>query len=116
MSGFSRRKGARGELEVAAILRKRGYPARRGFQARGGKEQPDLVTIPGFHLEVKRVERLNLHAAFRQADDDIPADDDVTIPAVVHRMSREPWLVTLRFEDFLDLLEEADGATAVHQH
>ncbi len=106
MSGFSRRKGARGELEVAAILRKHGYPARRGFQARGGDEEPDVVALPGFRLEVKRAERLNVHAAFRQADDDIPPDDDLTIPAVVHRMSREPWLITLRFEDFLGLLEE----------
>ena len=107
MSGLaSRQKGVRGELEVAAILRKHGHLAERGFQSRGGgREAPDVChSLPGWRFEVKRAEKLNIHAAFRQADDDIAPDDDCTIPAVVHRASREPWLVTLRFEDLLDAL------------
>ncbi len=91
---------------MAEILRRYGYEARRGSQSRGGKEEPDVVcSLPGYRLEVKWVEKLNIHAAFRQCDDDIdPADDD-TVPAVVHHKSRGPVLITLPFEDFLEAIK-----------
>jgi hypothetical protein len=91
---------------VAAILRSRGIAAKRGFQSRGGgKVEPDVVCeLPRHHLEVKRVERLNIWKAFQQADDDCDPADDWTVPAVVFRRNRSPWMVCLRFSDYLDLL------------
>jgi len=107
MSGglASRRKGMSGEYEVRDILRDHGYEARRGDQRGEHKEADVETTLPGFHLEVKRQEKTEIWKWFRQADDDIPPDDDETIPAVVFRRSRSPWMVCLRFEDLLDLLE-----------
>jgi hypothetical protein len=99
----SRRKGAAGEREVAAILRRRGIEAKRGYQARGGSDEPDVVhSIPNVRMEVKRVEKLNVVAAFRQCDDDLDPGDDLTQPVVVHRRNGCEWLVTMRFGDWLD--------------
>lgn len=102
----SRSKGQRGEREVAALLRARGIAAKRGYQSRGGgSEEPDVVCdLPNHRLEVKRQERLNIWAAFAQADDDCGPADDETVPAVVFRRNRSPWMVCLRFADYLDLL------------
>jgi len=101
----SRMKGQRGEREVASILRRHGFEARRGTQTRGGTEEPDVVCdLPGHHIEVKRQERLNIWAALEQADNDIdPADDD-TVPAVVFRRNRSRWYVCLPFEDYLQVV------------
>lgn len=106
MSKSSRDKGQRGEREVAAILRARGIDAKRGWQSRGGgKEEPDVVCDwPGWRLEVKRQEKLNIWSAFQQADDDLDPADDETIPAVVFRRNRSPWMIALRFDDLLDAL------------
>jgi hypothetical protein len=44
-----------------------GCEARRGCQFAGGKDSPDVVRrrIDGFHFEVKRVQRLNIHGRHR---------------------------------------------------
>lgn len=62
----SQRKGANGERELAALLREHGYPVERGGSLSFG-EVPDLTGLPGVHIEVKRVERLNVPEAMKQA-------------------------------------------------
>ena len=94
----SRQKGKRGELELAAVLRAHGYSARRGQQYAGANGDADVVGLPGVHIECKRVERLNLDAAMAQAVRDAR---DGELPVVAHRRSRQPWLVTMRLEDWL---------------
>ncbi len=96
----SRNKGKRGELELARILREHGYAARRGQQYHGGADSPDVIGLPGIHIEVKRVERLNLTEAYAQAFRDAA---DGEIPAVFHKRNHEPWMVTVTLEDFLQL-------------
>lgn len=93
----SRQKGARGEREWAAYLRELGFAdARRGQQFSGSPDSPDVAGgIPGTHPEVKRVERLNLHDAMKQA----VRDAGHAIPYVAHRRNRGEWLVTLRADD-----------------
>lgn len=93
----SRQKGARGEREWAAYLRDLGFgDARRGQQFSGSPDSPDVAGgIPCTHPEVKRVERLNLHDAMKQA----VADAGDAIPYVAHRRNRDVWLVTLRADD-----------------
>lgn len=54
-------------------------------------------------MEVKRVERLNVPEAMKQATRDAKRFQD-GVPAVFHRRSREPWLVTMQLEDWLGLL------------
>jgi Holliday junction resolvase len=99
----SRRKGAEGEREFAAYLRERGHFARRGQQYAGGPDSPDIVTDLPMHFEVKRVQRLDLQGAMLQAVTEAPKDKT---PIVAHRRNREQWLVTLRADDFFDLIGE----------
>ena len=101
MGSKSQRKGARGEQELAAVLREYGYSIRRGGSLSFG-EVPDLAGLPGVHIEVKRVERLNVPEAMHQAARDSERFRDGA-PAVFHRRSREPWLVTMRLADWMAL-------------
>lgn len=94
----SRSKGKRGELELAHALEAKGYDCRRGQQFKGGGDSPDVVGLPGIHIECKRVERLNVQDALDQAEKD--CDREHAIPAVFHRRNREPWKVTMSFDDW----------------
>ena len=95
----SKRKGNAGERELAALLREYGYTARRGLQYQGGQIEADVVGIPGYHLEVKRVEKLNISTAMAQSMRDAKPDE---VPVVVHRKNREPWFITLPLTCWLE--------------
>ena len=99
MGKSQQRKGADGERELAAVLQGYGYDVTRGGSMSFG-DVPDLVGLPGVHIEVKRVERLNVCAAMEQAAKDAARFGD-GFPAVFHRRNRKPWLVTMRLEDFI---------------
>lgn len=102
----SREKGKRGERELAALLRSRGYDeAKRGQQYCGSNGAADVTGLPGIHIESKRVERLDLYGAMEQSQTDAKPDE---IPVVMHRRDRKPWLVTMTFEDFLTLYERGE--------
>ena len=102
----SRQKGARGEREARDLLRRFGFKAERGQQNAGGVDSPDIKhNVPGWHFEVKRVERLNLSVAMAQAERDAGG---VNKPCVLHKRNGEPWLVTIKAEDFLALLGGMD--------
>ena len=104
MGGSSQRKGAEGERELASILREYGYTIERGGSLSFGSI-PDLVGLPGVHIECKRVERLNVSEAMKQAIRDSERFHD-GIPALFHRKNRQTWLVTLRVEDFMTLYQK----------
>lgn len=69
MGKRSQRKGADGERELAAILREYGYTVERGGSMSFG-EVPDLVGLPGIHIEVKRCEQVRLSEWIQQAETD----------------------------------------------
>lgn len=96
----SREKGKKGENELAQILRAYGFEARRGQQFSGANGDPDVVGMPGVHIECKRVERLNLSEAMAQSINDARIGET---PVVMHRKNREEWLVTIRLGDFIKL-------------
>ena len=100
----SQRKGSDGERELAALLREYGFSVKRGGSLSFG-EAPDLVGLPGVHIECKRVERLNLPAAMAQAARDAERFQDGA-PAVFHRRNREPWLVTMQLTDWLRMYQK----------
>lgn len=104
MGKASQRKGADGERELAAILRDHGYEIGRGGSLSFG-EVPDLSGLPGIHIEVKRVERLNIMEAMEQAMRDSEDFMDGA-PTVFHRRNRAPWLVTMLLDDWLSLYSE----------
>lgn len=62
----SQSKGRAGEIELAHILQAHGYRVEPGCAQSYG-EEPDLSGLPGVHMEVKRVERLNISQAMAQA-------------------------------------------------
>ena len=101
MGKSQQRKGAAGERELAALLSAAGYECQRGGSLAFG-EIPDVLGLPGIHIEVKRVEKLNVGEAMEQAirDSDRMLDG---LPALFHRRNRKPWLVTMRLEDWLKL-------------
>lgn len=97
----SRQKGARGERELAEKLREYGYEARRGQQFSGANGDADVVGLPGYHIECKRVERLNIEEAMAQSVRDAREGET---PIVCHRRDRKEWLVTIRLKDFMEVL------------
>ena len=98
----SKRKGAAGERELSKFLRTHGFSEARRGQQYSGIEGEDVVGIPNIHIECKRVERLNIHDAMQQSI----RDANNQIPIVAHRKNRTEWLVTMRAEDFLELVRE----------
>lgn len=105
MSGkASQRKGAEGERELAALLRAQGYDVQRGGSLSFG-EQPDLYGLPGVHIECKRCEQLRLIEWMAQARRDSQRFGD-GVPALFHRRSRAPWLVTMELTDWLKFYKQ----------
>lgn len=103
MGAKSQRKGRSGELELSRILNSYGIAADPGIAASYGRE-PDILNVPGIHVEVKRNERLNITEAVNQAVRDSKKFGD-GVPAVFHRRNRCPWLVTMTLSDWLDLYQ-----------
>lgn len=87
MSNSQRRKGAEGEREVAAVLRRYGLTAERVPNSGGLTMKGDLSGVPGWHFEVKRQEVLRLPLWQRQAS----AEAGDSMPVVVYRQSRGEW-------------------------
>ena len=56
--------------------------------------------LPGIHIEVKRVEHLNLEEAMSQAKRDAKRTE---IPIVAHRKNLCRWKVTMLAEDWFKL-------------
>lgn len=101
----SKQKGARGERELAKVLRAHGFNTRRGQQYCGANGDADVVGLPNIHIECKRVERLNLYDAMAQSMSDARNGE---IPVLMHRKDKCDWLVTLSLEDFMKIYKESD--------
>lgn len=100
----SQRKGADGERELAAILQQYGYDCARGGSLTFG-EVADITGLPGIHIEVKRVEKLNVCEAMEQSIRDSERMGD-GLPVLFHRRNRKPWLVTMRLEDWMRMYQK----------
>ena len=113
----SRRKGKVGEREFASLLRENGFDARRGQQFAGGADSPDVVSeaLAWLHVEVKRVQNLNLTDACVQAEGDCGGKPWI----VAHRRNHAPWLITMRAETFFNFLRGVlppEGQQQQHQN
>ncbi len=104
-------KGKRAERAWRDELIARGYNARRGQQFSGSPDSPDVICpeLPGFHFEVKAVERLNLSEAMAQAVNDAGAKT----PVVAHKRNRGDWMITMRASDWFKMVERAQPAEDV---
>ena len=109
----SRNKGKVGEREFAELLRQHGFEARRGQQFSGGADSPDVVceALDWLHIEVKRVEQLNLAEACAQAKRDQAKaglhGHKKTAWIVAHRRNHTPWMITLDSEALYGLLRQS---------
>lgn len=105
MSGRgSRRKGADAERDLAKIL-----SAMSGKDVRRGQvfnHQPDIIGLDGIHIEVKRVERLDRDAAFRQSEG---AAKPGEIPVLIYKKNRKPWMIELKLEDITTVAKILEG-------
>lgn len=102
----SRRKGKVGEREVAELLRAAGFGDAKRGQQRSGLDQADVVGgPPGWRLEVKRQEAVQLWAAWAQATAD--AERQGERPILALRRNQSPWLAVVRLDELLALLRES---------
>lgn len=106
MAVNSRAKGKRFELQVAHMFTDAGFPARRSQQYAGANGDHDVVGIPGLAVECKANEHLNLYAAMEQSSRDKREGET---PIVVHKKSRKPVLVTMYWEDWIEMFRKGLG-------
>ena len=102
----SKQKGKSGELEFAHECQKYGFEnVHRTAQTNGKLEHSlaDCEGLQGIHIEVKRVERLNIDEAMEQSIRDLKTKKKKKIPVVFHRKNRKPWKATMLFEDWVKL-------------
>ena len=99
----SQRKGRAGELELARLLQEYGYNVEPGRAVSYGST-PDIVSLPGVHIECKRAEQLRPYSWLEQAERDA-VRFGAGLPAVFFRRSRSPWLVVMKLGDWLELYQ-----------
>ena len=110
MGKSQRDKGKRGERELAALLREYGYDCHRGQQYSGANGDADVVGLPGIHIEVKRVERLNLYDALGQAARDARPGE---IPVVFHRRNNCGWVCVVPIDGFMEFYREWEAGRSL---
>lgn len=98
----SKDKGKRGERMFAKLLREHGYDAKRGVQYQGSPDSPDVIGLHGIHIEVKFTDKLRLYSAIEQSKRDAGESE---MPIVAHKRSRDEWLITMRFTDWIKLFK-----------
>ena len=109
MGKMSRDKGKRGEREFAKLCREAGYDARRGQQY-NGLDGEDVVGLPGVHVEVKRVERLDLYGALAQSKRDAGGK----MPIVAHKRNNSEWMITQPAKDWLEMYKEWESGRSAN--
>lgn len=105
----SKQKGARFERSLASKFKEYGYEARRTAQYCGNTgDASDVVGLPGIHIEAKHQERMQLYDWMDQAKRDSQGTEN--IPVVFHKKNNAEILVTMRFEDWMEIYKEYDAA------
>lgn len=97
----SNAKGKNGELELVNLFKGYGFKgAMRSQQYCGANHDADVLGMPDLHIECKRVERLNIDNAIKQCFED---KRDEELGVVAHRKNNKEWLVTMTFDDWMEL-------------
>jgi Holliday junction resolvase len=111
----SKQKGKKGELELAKALREYGYDVRRSVQYNGKAEegQPDLLGLPGIHVECKRTEKLKLYDAVDQAKRDSKGTGQ--LPVVFHRKNNCEWVAIMTLDDWMTIFREYEAGMTLKE-
>lgn len=113
----SRNKGRRGEYEVRDLFRQYGYDAERGGAMHTkGSESPDVYGVPDLQIEVKRRERIDYYAGLEQAARDARERNKGELPVLVSRKNDSRWIVTMYFEDWIELYREWEAGNWLMDH
>lgn len=106
MAVNSKEKGARFERLLASKFREYGYSdARRTAQYCGNTgDASDVVGLPGIHVEAKHQEKMYLYDWMGQAKRD--SEGTGNLPAVFHKKNNHAILVTMEFQDFMEIYRE----------
>ena len=115
MAVNSKQKGARFERQLASLFREFGYTdSRRTAQYCGNSgDVSDVVGLPGIHVEAKHQERMQLYDWMCQAKRDSKGTGN--IPAVFHKKNNHEILVSLRFEDFMNIYREYEAGKTLKE-
>ena len=101
----SKQKGARFERQVAGMFKDFGYPAFRTAQYEGKTgDCADVEGVPYIHLECKHQQKMHLYDWIAQAVRDSQKRGNK--PVVIHKQNHKEVLVTMRFDDWIDLYRE----------
>ena len=112
----SKAKGARFERLLASRLRAYGYETRRTAQYCGNTgDASDVVGLPGLHIEAKHQEKMCLYDWMAQAKRDAKAGGENRLPAVFHKKNNAEILVTMEFEDFMNLYCEWEAGMSLKE-
>ena len=112
MAVNSKQKGARFERLLASKLREYGYECRRGQQYCGANGDADVVGLPYIHIEAKHQERMCLYDWMEQAKSDARPGE---YPVVFHKKNNADILVTLGFEDFMEIYKEFEASMTMEE-
>lgn len=108
-AGGGRAKGHSYEREIANVF-KAAFPdidAHRGYQYRDGADAPDVI-VPGLWVECKRGRCTYPKKALAQAiEASFEHGTEYQIPVAICRDDRSESTVTMRLDDFIDLLKKA---------
>jgi hypothetical protein len=97
-------------------LKEYGYEARRTAQYCGNTgDASDVIGLPGIHIEAKHQERMQLYDWMDQAKRDAEVGGEGRLPAVFHKKNNADILVTMRFEDFMNLYVEWEAGHALKE-
>ena len=102
MSRSSQRKGREAELELVKVLHGFGFESVQAGEPVSYGSTPDLVGLPGIHIEGKRCEQLRRSEWMKQAERDAARFQD-GVAVIFHRRNREPWMVTMNLDDFMKI-------------
>ena len=112
----SKQKGARFERSLASKFRDYGYESRRTAQYCGNTgDTSDVVGLPGLHIEAKHQEKMYLYDWIEQAKRDAEAGGQNALPAVFHKKNHAEILVTMEFDDFMQIYREWEAGMALKE-
>lgn len=106
-----KQKGNRFERQLAGMLRDYGYDCRRGQQFCGANGDADVEGLPFIHIEAKHVEKMRLYDWMEQAKRDSKGSGK--LPAVFHKKNHAEVLVTMRFEDWMQVYKEYESSMSM---
>lgn len=105
----SKQKGARFERTLSGMFRDYGYDTHRTAQYCGKTgDAADVDGLPYIHIEAKHQERMMLYDWMAQAVNDSAKTGK--LPTVFHKKNNADVLVTMRFDDWMQLYREYEAS------